>query len=341
MRILLSLLFFCLAATATLAQEHGEVRRYFKDWLVACRADGYCSATAYQNPNPGDGSVAHYIFRVGRHAQESYWELSFTPVVVMADEWQDFIVGVDGMPQTFSLRSEIGAYGAVNDFYLLGDGAQAMMDRLAPGSKLTVDFTDTTGASRQAEFSLAGLTASLVWIDEQQRRLGSERVASAPPRGLSPAGSEQARTPQIPVALLDRMAAEPDCEPFDQLANGRDFFTGTLDDTHTLHVLPCWSAAYNFGSKVFVDSLGSFEEVLFADYTEPLGWIGTGTLVNAYYDDEEKQLMSVNKARGVGDCGSSGLWRWHEYAFKLIEFRYKEDCDGEIGDWPIIYPAQP
>ena len=70
---------------------------------------------------------------------------------------------------------------------------------------------------QQAGFSLSGLTAALLWIDEQQRRVGSERVASAPPHGLVPAGQGQEATPDIPVALFDQHRADPECAPFEEL----------------------------------------------------------------------------------------------------------------------------
>src|SRR5690606_31885664 len=108
------------------------------------------------------------------------------------------------------------------------------------------DFNDASGVAQTARFELAGLSAALLYIDEAQQRLGSERVASTPPHGLTPAGNEQTATPTVPPVLLDRMAADPECEPMETLANGRDIYAGTLDDSTEIFVLPCWSAAYNF-----------------------------------------------------------------------------------------------
>jgi hypothetical protein len=347
MRILFALLLIWLSATAAPAQQQGEIRQQFKAWLATCRVDGYCSATAYQNPNFNAQRVADYIFRIGRHAQQSYWELSFTPVLVGADEGKDFTVTVDGHPQSFGARTDIGVYGAINhvflldddtrDFFLLGTGAQNVLDRLVPGITLSVDFTDNLGRAQRATFSLAGLTASLAWIDEQQRRLGSERVAAAPP---ALATTESGDMP-VPVALLNRIASDPDCLPFDEIANGNDISTGTLDDEHTLYVLPCWSGAYNFGWKIYVESGDGFDQVLFADYDATLGWTGTDTLVNVEYNDTTKELRSFNRGRGIGDCGNSGLWRWRGEGFQLVEFRSKHECDEKLDDWPVIYSASP
>lgn len=334
MRALL-LALFVLIAPAALAGE-----RDFRNWHTACGDDGYCAATTEAG---GD------LLRVARHAEQSYWEVSFVSGSSQADEWQDFIVDVDGQTETFGLRSEIGAYGSITDFYLLGEKAQRVMDLMMPGETLRLRYTDTTARPRVVDFPLAGLTAALLWIDEQQGRIGSERVASVPPHGLTPAGQEQIEVPVIPQAVMDRHFADPDCEPFEQLANGRDFTVAPLDTDYTLYLIPCWAGAYNFGSKAYVrsSSADAVEQLYFADYSDYAGWTGTPYLVNAYYDPEFKELGSFSKARGTGDCGSSGTWKWTGSAFRLEEFRARECTDGpideneEVGDFPVIFTAPP
>lgn len=341
MRLLLIVLLLLFSALPAAAQ-HGENRHFFKDWLAACRSDGYCSALAYVNPH-ADGTDADYILRVGRHAEQTYWELSVTTVATQGDAAKDFVVGVDGLSQTFAGPEQVGAYDAINDFFLLGDGAQTVMDRLAPGKRLSVSFTDDTGASRSAAFSLAGLSAALLWIDDQQKRVGSERVTSAPPYGLTPVDANGPQTASIPAALLDRLRADPECEPLETLPNGRDFQVGKIDADHTLYVLPCWSGAYNFGSKVFITSEAEgIQTQYFSSFYPEKGMIAASYLVNADYDEATKTLSSFSKSRGIGDCGNSGDWVWTDYGFALKTFRYKE-CpdtvseDEEIGDFPVVY----
>jgi|GEM_PF-2598425 len=328
-----------------LAQPFGETRRYFGDWLAACRPDGYCSATAYDNPQPGNGTVADYVLRIGRQATQPYWEISFSTVATMADGWQDFVVSVDGVAETFGPRSEVGAYQSINDFFLLGPKAQAVMDRLAPGTQMDIAFTDTNGAGQKAQFSLRGLTAALLWIDEQQSRIGSERVALVPPYGLVPVGEEQLATPQIPVDLLDRRADDPECRPLADIANGRDFIVAPLGGGSLLYVLPCDSFAYNFSSKVYVEREDAFTPVYFAEFSEMTGWTGTSVLFGADFDQESQTLTSFYKGRGLGDCGSTGQWRWDGANFVMVEFRAKDSCDGEaggeVGDFPVVYSATP
>lgn len=65
------------------------------------------------NPNPGDGRTADHWRRIGRHAEESYWEISFTPIVVMAGTNSSFTFTVDETSETFSGVEEVAPYGAV------------------------------------------------------------------------------------------------------------------------------------------------------------------------------------------------------------------------------------
>lgn len=342
MRFVLPLLLLLLVSGPAWGQKGTEERRYFRDWLADCRSDGYCSATAYVNPAPGNGTVADYVLRIGRHAEQTYWEISLATVASMADAGQPFEVSVDGVLERFAGPTEIAAFGSINDFFLLGRKAQAVMDRLAPGTTIAFGFTDTGGTPQRAEFSLTGLTASLIWIDEKQGRLGSERVAEAAPAGLDRApGGAAAGTVAIPPALLAQHAADTDCRPFEEIANGSDIeIDHDLGDGGTLYILPCWSAAYNFGWRGYVDRFGDgrFEAVALPRFVPVEGWSATTTLVNYGYDADTETLYTFIRHRGIGDCGEQGAWQWHEEGFRLLEYRYKGECDGGApGDFPLVY----
>ena len=345
MRFLLPLLLLVLAVAPVAGQDGMEERRYFHDWLADCRTDGYCSATAYVNPSPGNGTVADYVLRIGRHAEQTYWEISLSTVASMADAASPFVVNVDGAAETFSGPDEVAAFGALNDFFLLGRKAQAVMDRLAPGRTISFAFVDQEGTPQQAGFSLAGLTASLIWIDEKQGRLGSERVAEAPPVGLDRAPATPAVGPaDIPPALLAQHEADTDCQPFGDIANGGDIeIDRELGEGGTLYILPCWSAAYNFGWRAYVDRFGDgrFETVALPRFVPGEGWSATTTLVNYGYDSDTETLYTFGRHRGIGDCGEQGMWQWHESGFRLLEYRFKAECDGgEPGDFPVVYSLE-
>lgn len=337
MRSLLAALLILAFAAPVMAQSSMAERRYFRDWLADCRADGYCSATAYVNPSPGNGTVADYVLRIGRHAEETYWEVSLSTVATMADAALPFEVSVDGVVESFAGPAEVAAYGSINDFFLLGRKAQAVMDRLAPGATMAFAFTDTEGTAQRAEFSLSGLTASLIWIDEKQGRLGSERVAEAAPVGLAPVGESAAGA--VPPALLAQHQADTECGLASDIVNGADIEVVSLSDQATLYLLPCWSGAYNFGWKAYVEQFeGEYALAAFPEFSPDTGWTATTSLVNYAWDDAEKTVSTFNKGRGIGDCGTAGTWVWDEYRFRLVEFRAKSDCDGgEPGDFPVVY----
>jgi hypothetical protein len=327
-----------LLAVPAIAQAQGG--REFGVWTAACDPGGFCSATAQAESG---GSA----FVVGRHAQEPYWELHFDALnAAVPDMWSDFTVSVDGDPLTFVPQGQVGAYGEDRDFYFLGEPAQVLMDRMTPGSALTVAFSDAAAAAHTADFSLSGLTAALLWIDEQQGRLGSERVAFAPPHGLVPVYAGQV-APDIPLALLDRHRMDPDCEPFEQLANGRDFQVGDLGDGDKVYLIPCQSGAYNFGHKVYVGhgegADAWYDPQFFADFQTDVGWTGTPLIWNGFYDDATKTLTSFAKARGIGDCGSQAHWQWNTYLFVLVEMRARDcsdedvDPDAEMPEFPVVY----
>lgn len=325
-----------LALAAAITPAAAAEQRTFKDWQVLCRDDGYCTATSTVTGQP-QAADASYAMHIGRPAQQTYWEMSFTATPTVPDEWGDFVFAVDEKPTTFSGRNEIGAYGSPDQLFLLGDKAQTLMDALMPGRTLSVSFADTKGDAYKAAFSLSGLTAALLWIDEKQHRIGSERVASAAPYGLTPAGSEQQTTPEVPADLLDLRNADRECRPLEEIANSRDFVVAELGEGYTLYVLPCDSAAYNFASEVYVYDGAEYRRQYFADYAASTGWTGAPILFSADYDKEAKTLTSFYKGRGIGDCGTQGSWVWTGSLFEMTEYRSKEDCDGKDDPWPVVF----
>lgn len=325
----------------------GDDSRTFKDWRAACRPDGYCAAATYVNPGADDAN-ADYILRIGRQpGADRLWQIGFTTLAATADRDRPMNARVDGNP-AITLRP-VGGFeplGAVNDFFVtepaLGDRILAAM---AAGSRIRFEFLDVTGAPHDADFSLSGLSATLLWIDERQGRLKSPRRTERPddiepaPRLDKPAAIAAAG---LPPALLDRHARESDCEALDSefMANFEPVI-GALSDTAMLYALPCTAGAYQVGYRLYVvesGEIGGIETLYFADYSESHGWTGTDLLFSLDYDPATKTLASFYKGRGIGDCGSTGRWRWVDYAFALEEFRATEDCEGRLSeDWPVVY----
>jgi hypothetical protein len=152
----------------------------------------------------------------------------------------------------------------------------------------------------------------------------------------------EAAMAELPQALLAFIAADPECSPFNKLVNREEIeIDPEFGPDERLYILPCWSAAYNFGWKVFVESAGDIMPVALPQYSPSVGWTATTYVVNYWYDPGTKELGSYSKGRGIGDCGNAGLWERHEYGFRLKQFSSKEECDGEPGEFPVVYELQP
>ncbi|HTJ56365.1 MAG TPA: DUF1176 domain-containing protein [Devosiaceae bacterium] len=164
-----------------MAEGTGESPKSFKDWLSACQPNGYCAAMTYATRGPGGPS--DYVLRVGRQAQQTYWELSFAPLAKV-DPAKGMVVTVGKEAASFVFPDQVAPYGSVNDFFFLGPAAQSVLDKLVHAGSAEIRFTDTGGREEGVTFSLDGIGAALIWIDGLQGRIGSERVAEAPPYGL-------------------------------------------------------------------------------------------------------------------------------------------------------------
>lgn len=310
----------------------GQEERGFGNWTASCAPDSICRAVTGAGP----------VLSLERHPQQTFWELSVEVSSPPPPYDQDPMIDVDDVAEVFDWYSEFGPYGAPDRFYFLGAKAQAALDRMVNGQRATVHLADADGQPQGYVFSLKGLAAALLWIDEQQYRVGSERVTGAPPYGLLPANIDTDPTIAVPAALVEAHRADEACEPLEELPNGRDSQVERLEDGMLVALLPCGAGAYNFSSKVYVVTGETFELQHFAEFSDYTSWHVSDQLVNAWYDPASRELVSFNKGRGMADCGESGTWRWRGF-FRLEEYRYKGECDatGEPGDFPVVYTAPP
>ena len=82
-----------------------------------------------------------------------------------------------------------------------------------------------------------------------------------------------------------------------------------LSVTVRIAAVPCVRGAYNFRLyRVETGEIGGIQTLYFADYTDSHGWSGTDILFNIDLDDTGR-LSAFAKGRGLGDCGSFGLWQ--------------------------------
>jgi hypothetical protein len=231
---------------------------------------------------------------------------------------------------------------------LTGAKAAAVVAALANGKALSL--TDAAGATI-AHVSLAGSSAALRFIDAEQGRAGGVTAAvakGARAAGTVPIALALPRVPSLPAsgkaaavtpALIKQMVGLSGCETEDTQVS--DPIKGdALAGGKTLVLLPCGSGAYNFSSVAFIVSGG---KPVLARFDFPPGGTeagGTPTLVNAGWDATTARLQSYSKGRGLGDCGSSETYAWDGAAFRLIEARRMDECQGSI-NWLAVWRAMP
>jgi len=152
----------------------------------------------------------------------------------------------------------------------------------------------------------------------------------------------------VPRSAMTAGMKQAKCSlPFKEAAEGIN--VEALDGKLKLVELPCWRAAYQAGSIFFaVDPAAPGKaRLLQFEYWGGKKRSTTFSLTLPDFSADTKTLMSFNKGRGVGDCGSIGEWVWSGSDFKLTGFWVKDDCDGEPFDeaddkdkWRVFPPKR-
>ena len=108
-----------------------------------------------------------------------------------------------------------------------------------------------------------------------------------------------------------------------------------------LYILGCELYAYNSMEKAYIlDSYGNVTNVEVAEIMSDKSITATTDLMGTAFDQASLTLSTYSKGRGIGDCGSSGLYKFdlNSEKFVLLEARLKENCDGDTeSGWPVVY----
>jgi hypothetical protein len=312
-----------------------------RDWT------GNCDGTACFAEVTGAGGLAMggqgYRLQIHRANNESAaWYLKLVARKVPGPAGPATVTIDEGEPIPTTLAADSTGEGF--DF-----ADQASLEELFPmlrnGNGAVVGFGD------QSEmFSLSGIAAVLLWIDERQGRVGnSDQVAA-----ISPDANIDAAEVKGDAAIALRntiLATSPaaDCQWAGPEGDTESFYAESyrLDDDHELFLVRCMMGAYQPSMQVFLKSFDRFELMAFPDYSDDAGWGGTNFLGYAEFNAKTLELHNYVKFRGIGDCGTTSAYRWTGYAFKLLEYRYRDcsddepiDPDGELPEFPVIYKSK-
>ncbi len=332
-----------------------ETIRQFKDWRASCDDNGNCKGVVVDTRR--NNTTATYRLEIARKREpNSFWTLSF---VITGDEARTFEplhVSVDFEPPLQLEPDQDYQPGKqANTYDIIGVAQGNILMRLfARGNDAFFNFLNSRGQETAARFSLRGLSATLLWIDDQQKRLKSPRTigevkaASTETRPAVPnaytSGNTTVLAPdKLPPAIAKLHFVDGECDVMERPPlSDFGFETARLDKDTKLFLIPCRAAAYNIVYRIYLKASNADRprQLLFADYSNSLGWTGTQDLMNVSYDAKTKSLSAFYKGRGLGDCGSTSIYRWQQYAFKLLEYRNWQKCDGtrQAQDWPVIYP---
>jgi len=244
----------------------------------------------------------------------------------------------------FSYRAAISEYSYANQ-----DEVRALFGATKAGERLQVTFRTRSGQST-APYSLSGVVAGAIFMDEVQGRVGREDALAAIGAVPAPADEGQmAAMDAVPAGLRRYYEGEgAPCADFDgTVPDPLGGFSADIDDEVRLVGLRCGSGgAYNAPFAFWTEIDGTYYRLPLPVMTDD----GPGAVMvawNAIWDAEARQVTSFFKGRGIGDCGTVTSWNVGEvgfgYGFVLAEMRVKDECDGVFDEtlesWERVWPA--
>lgn len=207
-------------------------------------------------------------------------------------------------------------------------------------------------AAQSADFSLSGVAAAMLYLDEVQGRIGT--VDALDKTGDKPGPPVMVRditsVNDLPATIRPEFESpESACGFMDMKRFGYgQGFAAMISADVQLYALPCAEGgAYN-QPYVFYQKQGDTITPLQLAIMTDDGPSTTPMAYNIDWDQNTKTLIAFFKGRGIGDCGSLDKWVLRnidgEVSFALKESRFKDDCDGiaEPGPdgWPLIWPKE-
>lgn len=329
-----------LAAVQAAAAEPGALRTS-TDWTIGCDNQRICQAVALVPEGDDEGGYLMLVLhRDGAAAAQARLTVPFPEDIVRGTKLS---LAVDG-----KVLAQVMAPGGGGGLALPFDGALAAA--LMKGRRATL--VDQRGRTI-AHASLAGLAASVLAIDEAQRRVGTRTALRQP--GSAPA-SRVPPPPPLPVVQQPPVTGAPprtlsvkdavrligadaaSCARPNIPVAPKAF---RLDATHSLVTIdhPCGNGAYNLYTSLFV--LPEKGKPVPAVLDAPAGFGGEpdNRVVTGGWDPRTRRLTSHVRGRGLGDCGTRQSFAWDGIRFRLIDQASMGECRG-ARDYIITWRAR-
>lgn len=332
--MIIRLTFAALVALATAPALAGPFAKSFKDWDAVCDNVGDCVAHGFETyMERRDGVYLRLDMKAGGEAR---------PKLTGAAKGLDL-----DKAQIVEAPAELAGKPLVEQLLAVA--------RKEEKATLTVP-----GAPEKVVFSLSGLAAALLAIDEHQGRIGTAtalirsgpKPASAVPGPRTPprvAGTPTKAFGEGDEALAKALAQHlgkrvtGDCDRQDSSPGAGEVHR--LSKTLSLVGLWCNSGAYNFSSRFWLVSGRDVKSARAVVFPTADGK-GESELVNAEYVAEEGVLSYFGRGRGPGDCGHHGAYAWTGRGFALMRASQMLTCNGVTGGedgeldfdtWPKVW----
>ncbi|MCM7513728.1 DUF1176 domain-containing protein [Enterobacter hormaechei] len=204
--------------------------------------------------------------------------------------------------------------------------------------------------------SLVGLKAALLFIDAQQKRVGSEtawiRKGDSPPLSVPPAPPLKKVAVVNPTPtplthselndLLDYGAWRMNRSQCSLDPNRREVRVTALTDDKALMIISCEAGAYNTVDLAWLVSRKkpfSARSIRLRLPFTPSSQTSDMELMNASFDEKTRELTTLALGRGIGDCGIQTRWRFNGQRFRLVRYAEEPSCDNWNGPdaWPTLW----
>ncbi|MCT4701425.1 DUF1176 domain-containing protein [Enterobacteriaceae bacterium H20N1] len=338
-----SLFLFCLLLASTAMAAPAQ--KSFSDWQVTCNNQNFCSA---RNTGLHQGLVMTLARSAGAHTDVNLRidlgnldtaEIKAPPIAPR--------LLVDGEPLELDKTKwrETPHHLITDD----ADTIKVLLEKIGDADAITL-------VKGQGNISLAGLKAALLFIDSQQKRVGSEtawiKKGDDPPLSVPPAPALKEVTITNPTPtpfaqdelndLLDYGSWRMNNSQCSLDPMRREVRIFAISDDKALMLVSCEAGAYNVVDLAWIVSRKkpfASRQIRLKLPFAPASGNNDLELMNAGYDETNKELTTLAKGRGVGDCGVSSRWRFDGQRFRLVRYAEEPTCDGWHGSgaWPTLW----
>jgi hypothetical protein len=326
----------------------GELKSY-KDWVIGCDNARACvalgmtgesdSLSAYLRiARDGIADAAPAVSFVVYPPQDAAAPLKSPAVRLTLDAHKAGGLPADALP--------IAVDGDLYRLDLLSEAVPDLLAALRSASRITVDLQDDGKTVSRQVISLAGASAALLQMDDQQKRLGTvtalARKGDAGVDTISP-------VPALPVVkslpvidLEGKLPALPHglAKPSSDCSEGmQPHVAYDLGGGASLWGSCASTGAYNFAYDYRIVRDGKVKP--WTATVPGLSGDDPSWLWNTYVDDSTKRLNSTLRGRGLGDCGDATEWAYDGQGFVALTYSAMDPCRGvQQEDWPVLYRAQ-